>query len=117
MSVTLLAQFRRPDGGDDALQIFLGRYEQEHLPLIAAVPGLRSMTIHRVVQSFTPDSDLVLTNQMVFDDRAALDVAMASDPMRQAGRNLREIAPGLLTLVALEETGPSDEPATDPDAA
>lgn len=117
MSVTLLAQFRRPDGGDEALQTFLDRYEQEHLPLIATVPGLRSMTIHRVVQSYTPDSDLVLTNQMVFDDRAALDVAMASDPMRQAGRNLREIAPGLLTLVALEEAGPSDEPAADPDAA
>ena len=73
MSVTLLAQFRRPEGGDEALQTFLDRYEAEHLPLIAAVPGLRSMTIHRVVQSFTPDTDLVLTNQMVFDDRAALD--------------------------------------------
>jgi uncharacterized protein (TIGR02118 family) len=117
MSVTLLAQFRRPDGGDDALHVFLDRYEQEHLPLIAAVPGLRSMTIHRVVQSFTPESDLILTNQMVFDDRDALDVAMASEPMRQAGRNLRDIAPGLLTLVALEEAGPSEWPVGDPDAA
>jgi uncharacterized protein (TIGR02118 family) len=117
MSVTLLAQFRRPEGGDEALQTFLDRYEAEHLPLIAAVPGLRSMTIHRVFQSFTPDSDLVLTNQMVFDDRAALDAAMASDPMRQAGRNLREIAPGLLTLVGLEEAGSSEGLAADPDAA
>jgi hypothetical protein len=40
---------------------------------------------------------------MYFDDQAALDAAMASDEMRVAGRNLREIAPGLLTLVALEE--------------
>jgi uncharacterized protein (TIGR02118 family) len=117
MSVTLLAQFRRPEGGDDALQTFLDRYEAEHLPLIAAVPGLRSMTIHRVVKAFTPDADLVLTNQMLFDDRDALDAAMASEPMRQAGRNLREIAPGMLTLVALEEAGPSDEPTPDPDAA
>lgn len=117
MSVTLLAQFRRPEGGDEALQTFLDRYEAEHLPLIAAVPGLRSITIHRVVQSFTPDSELVLTNQMVFDDRAALDVARASEPMRLAGRNLREIAPGLLTLVALEEAGPAAEPVGNPDAA
>jgi uncharacterized protein (TIGR02118 family) len=117
MSVTLLAQFRRPDGGDEALHAFLDRYEREHLPLIASVPGLRSMTIHRVVQSYTPASDLILTNQMVFDDRDALDAAMASEPMRQAGRNLREIAPGMLTLVALEEAGPSEEPVADPDAA
>jgi hypothetical protein len=40
---------------------------------------------------------------MEFDDRAALDAGMASDEMRVAGRNLREIAPGLLTLVALDE--------------
>jgi hypothetical protein len=40
---------------------------------------------------------------MYFDDQRAVDAAMASDEMRVAGRNLREIAPGLLTLVALEE--------------
>jgi hypothetical protein len=28
---------------------------------------------------------------------------MATEEMRVAGKNLREIAPGLLTLVALEE--------------
>jgi uncharacterized protein (TIGR02118 family) len=106
MAVTLLAMFRRPDGGDDALQTFLRRYRDEHLPLIAAVPGLVSMTVQRVVHSYTPDADLVLTNHMVFDDRAALDAGMASDPMRQAGRTLREIAPGLLALVVLEGEGP-----------
>ena len=103
MAVTLLAMFRRPDGGDEALQAFLRRYHAEHLPLIAAVPGLRSTTVHRVAFSYTPELDLVLTNHMTFDDRQALDVAMGSEPMRKAGRVLREIAPGLLTLVVLEE--------------
>src|SRR5262249_30307622 len=101
MSVVLLAQFRRPEGGEASLQSFLERYELEHLPLIAAVPGLRSMTIHRVTQRYAGDEDVVLVNQMVFDDREALDAAMVSDAMRVAGRNLREIAPGLLTLLAL----------------
>ena len=117
MSVTLLAQFRRPDGGEEALATFLDRYEAEHLPLIASVPGLRSMTVSRVVHSFTPESDLVLVNQMEFDDRVSLDQAMESDPMRQAGRNLRAIAPGMLTLVVLEEAGPADDPVADPNAA
>jgi uncharacterized protein (TIGR02118 family) len=106
MPVTLLALFRRPEGGEDALQTFLGRYKAEHLPLIGTVPGLLRMTVRRVVHCYT-DSDLVLTNEMVFGDRQALDAAMASEAMRAAGRNLREIAPGLLTLVVLEGEGPA----------
>jgi uncharacterized protein (TIGR02118 family) len=106
MAVTLLAMFQRPTGDVEALQTFLQRYHAEHLPLVSAVPGLRSMTVQRVTHSYTPDSDPVLTNHMTFDDRDALDAAMGSEPMRQAGRILREIAPGLLTLVVLEEEGP-----------
>lgn len=117
MPVTLLAMFRRPEGTDEALETFLKRYNAEHLPLISAVPGLRSMTVQRVTHTFTPGDDLVLTNHMTFDDRPALDVGMASDAMRQAGRNLREIAPGLLTLVVLEDEGPFGDPVADPDVS
>jgi uncharacterized protein (TIGR02118 family) len=105
MSVTLLALFRRPEGDADALETFIGRYQAEHVPLIAHVPGLRSQQIQRVTKTFT-ESDLVLVNHMTFDDRDAVDAAMASDAMRAAGRNLREIAPGLLTLVVLEDEEP-----------
>jgi hypothetical protein len=45
----------------------------------------------------------VLVTSMTFDDRAALDAGLASDAMRAAGRNLREIAPGLATLLVLED--------------
>jgi peptidyl-tRNA hydrolase len=47
---------------------------------------------------------------MVFDDRAALDAGLASDAMRAAGRNLRDIAPGLATTVIVE---PDDEMEAD----
>ena len=53
---------------------------------------------------------------MDFDDRAALDLALGSDEMRAASRNLREIAPGLATLVILEdvpELDPASPPAVD----
>jgi hypothetical protein len=40
---------------------------------------------------------------MDFDDRAALDEGLASDAMRAAGRNLREIAPASATLLVLED--------------
>ncbi len=101
MPVTLLALYRRPEGGEEGFTTFHRRYLAEHLPLMAQVPGLRSTSVHRVAQAYT-ESDLVLVTEMVFDDRAALDAAMASEEMRAAGRNLREIGPGFLTLLALE---------------
>ena len=102
MAATLLAIFKRPEGGDDELEEFLQRYDNDHLPLIEEVPGLRVTNVERVTGHFAGD-DIVVVTRMTFDDRAALDAGMASDQMKVAGRNLREIAPGLLTLVAIDE--------------
>jgi uncharacterized protein (TIGR02118 family) len=100
---TLLALYRRPDGGDEALAEFERRYAGEHLPLVADTPGLRSTRVQRVAAALGGETDLVLITTMDFDDRAALDAGLASDAMRAAGRNLREIAPGLATLLVLED--------------
>lgn len=102
MAVTLLALYKRPEGGDEALHKFWQRYRDEHMPLIEKVPGLRGTKIMNIPKVYAGD-DLVALTEMYFDDQAALDAAMASEEMRVAGRNLREVAPGLLTLVALEE--------------
>ena len=100
---TLLALYRRPDGGDEALATFLRRYESEHLPLVAQTPGLRATRVQHVSQALGGETELVVVTAMDFDDREALDAGLASDAMRQAGRNLREIAPGLATLLVLED--------------
>ena len=100
---TLLVLYRRPDGGDDALATFLRRYEAEHLPLVAQTPGLRATRVQRVDQALGGETDLVVITAMDFVDRAALDAGLASDAMRRAGRNLREIAPGLATFLVLED--------------
>jgi uncharacterized protein (TIGR02118 family) len=100
---TLLALFRRPDGGPEAQLTFERRYAAEHLPLVAATPGLRAARVQRVVTALGSETDLILATAMEFDDRAALDAGLASDAMRSAGRNLREIAPGLATLLVLED--------------
>ncbi len=102
MTATLLAIFKRPEGGEDAMDEFMTRYLDEHMPLIEMVPGLRASVVERVAHHYSGD-DLVVVTRMEFDDRAALDAGMASDEMRVAGRNLREIAPEMLTLVALDE--------------
>lgn len=100
---TLLAMYRRPEGGDEGLATFLRRYHDEHLPLVAGTPGLRSTRVQRVAEALGGTTDLVVITAMDFDDRAALDAGLASDAMRQAGRNLREIAPGLATFLVLED--------------
>jgi uncharacterized protein (TIGR02118 family) len=116
MPVTLLALYRRPEGGDKALETFRRRYAEEHLPLVRDTPGLRTLQVESVVHAFG-ESDLVLVARMGFDDRAALDAGLGSDAMRRAGRNLREIAPGLSTLLVVQEddtmSGQDGSTATD----
>ena len=112
---TLLALYRRPDGGPEALETFERRYGAEHLPLVAGTPGLRATTVQRVSGALGGETDLVLVTTMTFDDRAALDAGLGSDAMRAAGRNLREIAPGLATLLVLEDA-PELEAAARPSA-
>lgn len=107
---TLLALYRRPEGGPDAQATFERRYTTEHLPLVAGTPGLRETRVHRVVEALGTQTDLILITAMRFDDRAALDAGLASDAMRAAGRTLREIAPGIATLLVLE-TAPEMEAA------
>ncbi len=101
MPVTLLALYRRPEGGDEALATFRRRYATEHLPLVRRTPGLRALEVAKVVHAFN-ETDVVLVARMRFDDRAALDEGLGSEPMRAAGRSLREIAPGLATLLVVE---------------
>ena len=109
---TLLALYRRPDGGADALETFERRYATEHLPLVSGTPGLRATTVQRVVGALGGETDLVLITAMRFDDRASLDAGLTSDAMRAAGRNLREIAPGLATLLVLEDATEMTETAS-----
>ena len=108
---TLLVLYRRPDGGPEALAELERRYATEHLPLVAGTPGLRATRVRRVVEALGADTDLVLVTAMEFDDRAAMDAGLASDAMRAAGRNLREIAPGLATFLVLEDAPELDEAA------
>ncbi len=100
---TLLALFRAPEGGPETLAEFERRYRAEHLPLIAQTPGLLATRVQWVTQALGGETDLMLVTAMDFEDRAALDAGLASDAMRAAGRNLREIAPGLSTLLVLDD--------------
>jgi len=100
---TLLVLYRRPEDGPQALETFERRYRDEHLPLVAQTPGLRSTRVWRVAEALGGETDLALACAMDFDDRAALDDGLRSDPMRAGGKILREIAPGLATFLVVED--------------
>jgi uncharacterized protein (TIGR02118 family) len=100
---TLLVLYRRPDGGAAALTTLERRYREEHLPLVAQTPGLRRTRVWRVDGALGSETDLVLAAALDFDDRPSMDEALRSDPMRQAGRVLRDIAPGLATFLVVED--------------
>jgi len=100
---TLLVHFRRPEGGPEAVAAFEQAYAETHLPLVVETPGLRALRLHRVTEALGGTTDLLLVAEMDFDDRAALDVGLASEAMRAAGRNLRTIAPGLATLLIIDD--------------
>ena len=73
------------------------------MPLVAQTPGLRATRVQRVTGALGSETDLCVVTAMDFDDRASLDAGLASDPMRAAGRTLREIAPGLATFLVTED--------------
>jgi len=100
---TLLVLYRAPVGGPDALARLEARYRDEHLPLVAQTPGLRSTRVWRVSEALGTETDLALACAMDFDDRESLDAGLRSDPMRAAGRILREIAPGLATFLVVDD--------------
>ena len=100
---TLLVLYRRPEGGDDAIETFERRYRDEHLPLVAETPGLRNVRIWRVAEALGGDTDLMLAAALDFDDRTAMDDGLRSDPMRAAGRILRDIAPALATFLVVDD--------------
>ncbi len=105
----LLALYRRPDGGDAAVETFEEAYTDTHLPLIARVPGLRRIHAQRVTRALT-ESDLFLVTAMEFEDRAALDAGLASDEMRAAARSLRDIGGTAISTLLIVEDAPDVVP-------
>jgi uncharacterized protein (TIGR02118 family) len=95
--------YKAPEGGPDALATLEARYRDEHLPLVAETPGLRSTRVWRVSEALGGETELVLAAALEFEDRQALDDGLRSDAMRAAARVLREIAPGLATFLVLED--------------
>src|SRR5574342_115850 len=97
--VKLVALYRKPV--DTAA--FDQAYFHRHIPLVKKIPKLRRVEISRVMGAPRGEPEYYLIAEMYFDDKVAMDAAMASSENAEAGKNLMSFAKGLVTFVYAEE--------------
>lgn len=79
---------------------------RKHMALINQVPGLRKAEVVRFTPTPWGEPDYFQKAELTFDDRSALNAAMESPAMAEAGRQLRSFAKGLFTMYIAEDWEP-----------
>jgi uncharacterized protein (TIGR02118 family) len=94
----LVVLYRKPE---ISVEEFDAKYA-EHMELIAKVPGLRKAEVARFTEAPWGQPDLFQIAELYFDDKKALDAALHSPEMAEAGKQLRSFAKGLFTMYYAE---------------
>ena len=76
----LVVQIKKPRD----LARFEDYFWRVHLPLAKTIPGLRKITIHRILEARGGDRDLYGLAELYFDDQTAFEKAMASPEAKHA---------------------------------
>ncbi len=96
----LIAMYRQP--ADPAA--FDKHYVEVHTPIVKTIPGLARLVLNR---GFSPpwggEPAFHLVAEMHFADEATFKAAMASPENRAAGKDLRQFAGDIVTLVTVRE--------------
>ncbi len=92
--IKLITLYRTPP--DPAA--FDRHYQSIHLPLVRKYPGLRKLEITRITGAPLGDVRFFLMAEMYFDDKDAMDAALASRDGRAVARDLMAFAPDLATV-------------------
>jgi uncharacterized protein (TIGR02118 family) len=78
------------------------RWSQEFVPRAEKMPGLRRVSVSRILGTPGGEANLHLVHEFYFDDLAALEGAMASPEGQAAGRALMAFAGDSVTLLFAE---------------
>lgn len=95
----LVFGLKRPD--DTTFEAFRDYWLEDHAPLAAELPGLRRYTV-----SFPDDPDRSQYDglaELWFDDRAALDAALASEAGEATAQDLANFAGDDMLQLVVEE--------------
>jgi uncharacterized protein (TIGR02118 family) len=102
VSVRLIALYDQPSdpGAFDA------HYESVHAPIVRRYPRLRDLRLTKTASVSERLPRYYLMAEMVFDSRADLDAALASDAGRESGRDLRNFAQAGVDLFVADYDAP-----------
>lgn len=99
MAARLIALYHQPD--DPAA--FDAHYREVHAPLVRRYPKLRELRLTPTEPVGGTKPPIYLLAEMVFDSRDDLDAALASEPGRESGRDLRNFASAGVTLLIADD--------------
>ncbi len=99
MAARLIALYQQPE--DPAA--FDAHYRDAHTPIILRYPGLLELRTTKVEPVGPRSTPYYLSVEMVFDTRADLDAAIASDAGVESARDLRNFAMAGVTLFAIDD--------------
>ena len=103
--VRLVALYSPPD--DPAA--FDAHYRDVHAPIVARYPKLLGMKLTKADGIGGRPADFYLMAEMSFATRADLDEALASDPGRESGKDLRNFAQAGVTLFIADDENATDD--------
>lgn len=78
-------------------------YREVHAQIVLRYPGLRGLRLIHPDGLAGRPAAFYLMAEMSFDSRADLDAALASEPGRESGVDLRTFAPGGVTLLVADD--------------
>ncbi len=99
MAARLIALYQQPD--DPAA--FDSHYRDAHTPIILRYPQLRELRTTPTAPIGPRSTPYYLQAEMVFDTRADLDAAIASEAGMESARDLRNFAMAGVTLFVIED--------------
>jgi uncharacterized protein (TIGR02118 family) len=82
---------------------FDAHYRDVHTPIVRGYPNLRDLRLTRADGVASRPPDYYLMAEMGFDSRADLEAALASEPGRESGRDLRSFAAAGATLLIVDD--------------
>jgi len=91
----LIVLYKKPDDEHK----FVEYYNNTHVPLVRKVPGLLNLVVNRITGTpFGNEPDYFMIVEMHFRDED-FDKAMQSEENRAAGKDIKNFALGLVTLL------------------
>ena len=102
--VRLIALYSQPE--DPAA--FDAHYRDVHAPIVERYPNLVSMRLTKADGIGDRPAAYYLMAEMSFATRADLDEALASEPGRESGRDLRNFAQAGVTLFVADDADATD---------